>query len=86
MGAQISRGVQELRWRRAIDKITWTWKEAVQTKELAEDVIREYGDHMKPGIWEIHFTDKAWLIRVPGKGMDFYCTHFQPYRRESRRQ
>ncbi len=65
-----------------IDKLSWARKEAIKTKEMAEAVIDEYGDHLKDGVWEIHFTDKAWLIRVSSAGHAFFRAHFKHYKSE----
>lgn len=61
-------------------KLKWAWRDARKIKTMANDFITNNSSYLKEGVWKIYFGDgKPFLVRTPGKGLDFYRSYRQKY-------
>lgn len=60
-----------------IEKFYWAWNDVKKVKELSVDIVYNYSDHLRNGTWKLLWSDKAFLVRIPGKGLSFYRRYFE---------
>lgn len=66
-----------------IDKFYWAWNDVEKIKELSADIVNNYSDHLRNGTWKILWSDKAFLVRTPSKGLLFYRKYFERIKNKS---
>jgi len=59
------------------DKLYWTWHDVSKIKKIADGIVDSHINQMSSGTWRMLWSDKPFLVRVPGAGMDFYRAYFK---------